>query len=98
MNILINIDDYDREWIANGYHIPDEINRKIAEAIIEGTPLPKNHGDLIDRNELLDKSYETVSKYCSTRMYEEVVNVDDIKSVHAIIKADKEDDLHEDSD
>lgn len=30
MKIVIDIEDYDREWIANGYHIPDEINGKIA--------------------------------------------------------------------
>lgn len=48
MEIVVKIADYDREWIANGYYIPDEINEKIAEAIIDGTPLPKGHGRLIE--------------------------------------------------
>ena len=52
MKIVIDIEGYDREWITNGYHIPDEINGKIAEAIIDGTPLPEEHGDLIDRNKI----------------------------------------------
>ena len=52
MKIVIDIEDYDREWIANGYHIPDEINSKIADAIIIGTPLPAKHGRLIDADRL----------------------------------------------
>ena len=51
--IVINIDEYDYEWIKNAYAISNEINIKIAESIINGMPLPKNHGDLIDRDELL---------------------------------------------
>lgn len=52
MKIVIDIEGYDREWITNGYHIPDEINGKIAEAIINGRPLPKGHGRLIDGSKL----------------------------------------------
>ena len=59
MNILIDIDDYDREWIANGYHIPDEINRKIAEAIIDGTPLPEHHGRIIDESQISRIEFHT---------------------------------------
>ena len=55
MQMVIDIEDYDREWIANGYHIPDEINRKIAEAIIDGTPLPKGHGRLKDVDAFISK-------------------------------------------
>ena len=54
MKIIINIEDYDREWITNCDHIPDEINRKIAEAIIDGIPLPEHHGRLIDADALVD--------------------------------------------
>lgn len=40
MKLVIDIEDYDREYILNdGYHIPDTINWKIAKAIIDGTPL-----------------------------------------------------------
>ena len=52
MQIVIEISDYDKEWITNGVYIPDEINRKIAEAIINGIPLPEHHGRLIDADEL----------------------------------------------
>ena len=47
MQIVIEISDYDKEWITNGYYIPKEINVRISEAIENGTPLPKGHGRLI---------------------------------------------------
>lgn len=51
--------------------------QQIANAIFDGTPLPKGHGDLIDRRELLkqpiDKAYYP-SNY--------------VKFSHAIIEAD----------
>ena len=51
MKLVIDIEDHDREWIANGYHIPDEINEKIAEAIIDGTLLPEHHSRLVAADE-----------------------------------------------
>ena len=83
MKIVINIEDYDREWITNCDHIPNEINRKIAEAIIDGIPFPEHYGDLIDRDELLFWSRKIDSMYC---IYDEVVDADDIKNAPAIIE------------
>ena len=48
IELVIKISNYDKEWITNGYCIPEEINTKISEAIINGTVLPKGHGRLID--------------------------------------------------
>ena len=59
------------------------------EELKNGTPLPKNHGDLIDRNELLDCSYEISSMYC---LYDLVVSVDDVKDAPTIIEEVKADD------
>lgn len=56
---------------------------KVLEMIRNGTPLPEHHGDLIDRNELLDESYQIDSMYCA---YDEVVKVDDIKNAPTIIE------------
>ena len=53
MQIVIDISDYDKEWVTNGVYIPDEINRRIAEAIINGIPLPEGHGRLIDADEAI---------------------------------------------
>ena len=39
MKLIIDIDEYDLEWIRNGYCIPLELNEKMTEMIINGTPL-----------------------------------------------------------
>lgn len=47
MKMVINILEYDKEWIQNAYGIPQEINVDIAKAIINGKPYnperPKGH-------------------------------------------------------
>ena len=77
MKIVIDIEDYDREWIANGYHIPDEINGKIAEAIIDGTPLPERHGDLVDRDAINSRFYDIwkeLESYSNKPSYKELLD------------------------
>ena len=56
MQTVIEISDYDKEWIANGYHIPEEINMKISEAIINGTPFPKEQRMTL--TEFMDERYK----------------------------------------
>ena len=68
MKIVIDIEDYDREWIANGYRIPDEINSKIADAIIIGTPLPEHHGRLGDLD-ALEEYFKGVRKQLKASDY-----------------------------
>lgn len=92
MKIVIKIDEnVFTRLFDNGtedYAIVNDDLFAIAKAIRNGTPLPKGHGDLIDRNELLDESYQIDSMYCE---YDEVVNVDDIKDAPTIIEgSDKE--------
>ena len=44
MRIVIDISEYDKEWIGNAYGIPQDINTKIAEAIINAEPCqPEPH-------------------------------------------------------
>lgn len=78
MKMVIDIHEKDYQSIKNG-HIPFSV----LDAIKNCTPLPEHHGDLIDRNELLDESYQIDSMYCE---YDEVVNVDDIKDAPTIIE------------
>lgn len=52
-------------------------------AIQKGTPLPEHHGDLIDRDELLTWSHKMDTMYC---IYDEVVDVGDIKNAPTIIE------------
>lgn len=56
---------------------------KICEAILDGTPLPEHHADLIDRDELLTWSHKMDTMYC---IYDEVVDVGDIKNAPTIIE------------
>lgn len=95
MQLVIDIHESIYEVIKE---TPQMINRHLdkttmlvhlMEVINQGTPLPEGHGDLIDRNYLLDCSYEIDSRYCE---YDEVVNVTDIKAASTIIAADKEPD------
>lgn len=39
MKLVIDISEYNREWINNGYRIPEEINQDITRAIVDGEPL-----------------------------------------------------------
>ena len=93
MKIVIDVDTDNPIHHAEGtdYFMPD-LHAFISENMLKifkerCKVLPKGHGDLIDRNELLGWSYEIVSKYCE---FDEVVNVTDIKDASTIIKADKE--------
>lgn len=55
MKIVIDISDKLIKKVKDHYVNPYEVD-EICEAILNGTPLPKHHGDLIDRDELLIKS------------------------------------------
>ena len=69
MKIVIEISSYDKEWITNGYYIPEEINMRISEAIANGTPLEQTDGDLIAEIDKLPRikvgnSNSPTVKYC----------------------------------
>lgn len=51
MKLVIDISDYNAEWIRNAYSIPQEINTSIAESIINAEP----YSDWIPVTEKLPK-------------------------------------------
>lgn len=55
----------------------------LTRAIANGTPLPKRHGDLIDRNDLLEYTDINICAYTPT------INRYDIITTPTIIEADK---------
>lgn len=62
MKLVIDIDDDIYKHIASNerVYMLDEVNIILIEnAIYNGTPLPKGHGDLIDRSELKKEVYTT---------------------------------------
>ena len=86
VRIVIEIPDNEiptrQEIVEVGIHF---IDGKVCECTYPFQELPKNHGDLIDRNKLLDCSYEIDSFYC---LYDLVVSVDDVKDAPTIIEAE----------
>lgn len=54
MKLLIDISEYNVEYIRNAYRVPQDINMVIAEAIINGKQIPTPHGRLIDADELIN--------------------------------------------
>lgn len=84
MQIVIDIPKKTYEHIkADGGHgcfnIQEEDNFIVTKAIFDGKPLPKEHGDLIDRNALIFDTYH----------YELLISKSGVDSAPIIIEADK---------
>ena len=86
MRIVINIDDedYDDITLTGENTINLGVLLDLREAVRKGTPLPKGHGDLIDRNELIsdavwdDREEDFVAVSCKQ-----------IEDAEVIVKADE---------
>lgn len=95
MEVVINIHDICYDWIKNGF--PDGADKEfVISAIRSGTVLPKGHGDLIDRRELLYHTKCTYRYDCSAsggsqcdKCSDNCVEVRDIESASAVIEADR---------
>lgn len=76
MKLIIDIPDYNLDEVQNG-SIACGV---ILKAIKNGTVLPKGHGDLIDRQAIIDNGIE--KGFCDW--------YDEIKYAPSVIEADKE--------
>lgn len=83
MQIVINIDDrvYTNLMTENGWR-----GAELARIIKHGTPLPKGHGDLIDRDDLLADSY-CIDDYAGNEV--SIIDKTTVEMADAIIEADK---------
>ena len=61
IELVIKIPEQKYNWIVNN---PQTYTDELHEAIRSGVPLPKNHGDLIDRDELLIKHFNDCAQEC----------------------------------
>lgn len=91
MKLIIDIDENILNDAKNGHTRLGEI----ADAVLSGTPLPKGHGDLIDRNELLCHTKCTYKYDCPSgsdcyKCSDNCVEVYDIEHSKVIIPADEE--------
>ena len=85
MQIVIDIPKEDWEFIKESDGC--RWSRAIIEGVINGTPLPKGHGRLIDENELIDE----IEREEIDGRYYDVIYAHSIYDAETIIEADKED-------
>lgn len=100
MELVIKIPDKDYEyikdvqlWVAGSRGGGKTINQNVINAIKNGTPLPKGHGDLIDRNALiteLETDYHNSLSESGAHLFVEITNY--IDDAEAVIPTDKESD------
>lgn len=86
MKVVIDIPKYVYDMVKECKEIIDADNEIVAKAIISGTPLPKDHGRLIDADILEIYVHEIPDKYCDVK---QVVDYDVIKDASTIIEADE---------
>ena len=83
MKLVINIHEKDYQSILNSGQVP----YSVVYAIMNGTPLPKGHGDLITKEQAID----LVEFYQLNPQHFNFVDlIDEIKDEKPIIEADKE--------
>lgn len=89
IELVIKIPEWKYKSICEGVEASKRcgvvgIDPDIHEAIYNGTPLPKGHGDLIDADEIQfeNTEFETYGDYC--------IAFDAIDTATPIIEADKE--------
>lgn len=85
MKIVIDIPDDSYEATCNGCMLPPDVEN-VVNAIKNGKPLKKGHGDLIDRRELKKEVYTTTEWNGDVHRIIYEASIDDAKP---IIEADK---------
>ena len=65
MKLIIDIPEDDYKFIKDlqSYNYPDVLIAKYAHYIKDGIPLPKGHGDLIDKNEYFQGSFNDAREF-----------------------------------
>lgn len=87
MQILIEIPEEEYLTIRQYQDIAPNKTHSLAMSIINGKQLPKGHGDLIDRDDLLADSY-VIDDWSGNEV--NIVDVMSVKMADTIIEADKE--------
>ena len=89
MQIVIEIDDdmYKQIMADDHVYVLDDVNILLIEnAIYNGTPLPKNHGRLIDADRVEDITWDAPSYNDALNVLKEVR--DKVRALPAIIEAE----------
>ena len=88
MKIVIDIDEETYDGIKMGMRNTDDM-REVGNAIENGTPLPKGHGDLKDVQDIINRINLNYNNHQSIDAYS---LKDMIATVPTIIEADERDD------
>jgi len=83
MQIVIDIDEEDYKRIQDTPDVFNSLTSRTYSAIRNGTPLPKEHGRILDEKDILDTENNDGGWYDLTDMPEYIAGVE------AIIEADK---------
>ena len=86
MQIVIDIDDVDYEYIKNGCIVPIKIDNHIYYAIRNGKPLPKGHKRLIED----DFEVGPVFDKEGNRVGYQYITQEDLNNAPTIIEAESE--------
>ena len=89
IELVIKVSEDSYKATCNGWMLPQDVENMV-QGIKNGTPLPKGHGDLVTKEQMI----ELVEFYQLNPQHFDFVNlIDEIKDEKPIIEADKE---HED--
>lgn len=81
MQIVIDISETAYNYFAQGLRFTDDVEMAII-AIVDGTPLPKGHGDLIDKKEAIISLFDY---YNGKKTVGQCID-----KIQTIVEADKE--------
>ena len=88
IELVIKISEEIRKSIFDGVYC-GIVDKRVFDAIKNGIPLPKGHGDLIDRNDLL-KHYDSTTYYNGIEERKiHFVQIGYVNDAPTIIEADK---------
>ena len=88
MRFVIDISEYDKEWIGNVYGIPQDINTKIAEAIINAEPCqPEPHWIPVTERLPKEKDAGILKKLGTSKRSEYVLATVEVKGERMTVTA-----------
>lgn len=85
MQLLINVSDYDLEYIRNMYDIPKDISVSIAEALLNGRKIPP-HGRLGDLDKLMTEFMDSDLDHLQRDDWREVIQI--VSDAETVIEAE----------
>lgn len=85
MQLLINVSDYDLEYIRNMYDIPKDISVSIAEALLNGLKIPP-HGRLGDLDKLMTEFVDSDLDHLQRDDWREVIQI--VSDAETVIEAE----------